>query len=65
MKTVAESESDFRITTASPYLALSGELWGVYYEDLGDDWTRYNDTALYWTDYIMTQMHDRRHVLCE
>ena len=33
--TVAESESDIRITTDNPYHALTGELWGVYYEDLG------------------------------
>ena len=32
--TVAESESDIRITTDNPYHALTGELWGVYYEDL-------------------------------
>ena len=28
--TGAESESDFIITTDTPYLALTGELWGVY-----------------------------------
>ena len=32
--TVAESESDFRITTDTPYLALTGMLWGVYGESL-------------------------------
>ena len=31
----------------TPYLYLAGELWGVYFEDLGDNWPRYNDTALY------------------
>ena len=35
--TVAESESDIRITTDTSYLALTGELWGVYFEDLGDN----------------------------
>ena len=25
-----------------------GELWGVYCEDLGENWPRYNGTALYW-----------------
>ena len=28
-KTVAESESDIRITTDTPFLALMGQLWGV------------------------------------
>ena len=44
--TVAESESEFRITTDTPYLTLMGELWGVYCEDLGKNWPRYNGTAL-------------------
>ena len=28
--------SDIRITTDTPYLALTGELWGAYYEDFGE-----------------------------
>ena len=31
---MSESESDIRITTDTPYLALTVELWGVYCEDL-------------------------------
>ena len=30
--TAAESESDFKLTTDTPYLTLMGELWGVYYQ---------------------------------
>ena len=45
--TVAESESDIKITTVTPYLALTGELCGVYCEDFGENWPRYNGTALY------------------
>ena len=45
--TVAESESDFRIATDTPYLALTGELWVVYCENFGDNWPRYNDTILF------------------
>ena len=30
---MAENESDIRITTDTPYLALTGKLLGVYYED--------------------------------
>ena len=45
--TVAESETDFRITAHTAYLALRGELWGVFCEDFGEKWPRYNSTALY------------------
>ena len=31
----AQCESDFKLTTDTPYLALTGEPWGVYCEDLG------------------------------
>ena len=44
---MAESVSDFRITTDIPYLAPTGELWGVFCEDFGENWPRYNGTALY------------------
>ena len=46
--TAAESDSDFRITTDTPYLTLTGELWGVFCEDFGENWLLYNGTtALY------------------
>ena len=45
--TVAESESDIRITRDTPYLALTDELWGVCCEDLGENRPRYNGTAWY------------------
>ena len=45
----AEFKSDFKLTTDTPYLALTGELWGVYCEDLWENWLRYNGTALYLT----------------
>ena len=45
--TVAGGESDIRITTDTPYMALTGELWSVYREDFGENWPRYNGTALY------------------
>ena len=44
---VAESDSDIRITTDTPYLALTGDLWGVYFEELGGNGPRFNGTALY------------------
>ena len=31
----------------TPYLALKGELWGVFCEDFQENWPRYNSTALY------------------
>ena len=44
---MAGSESDIRITTGTPHLALTGELWGVYCEDFGENRLCYNGTALY------------------
>ena len=44
---MVESELDFRITRDTPYLALTGEIWGVYCEDIGENWPRYNGIAPY------------------
>ena len=44
---MAESESYLRITKDNPYLALTGELWDVYFEEFGENWLHYNGTALY------------------
>ena len=44
----SEIESD-RTTTDTPQLALTGELWSVYFEDVGENWLRDNDTAQYMT----------------
>ena len=44
--TVAESASDFRITADTPLLILTSELWGVYSEDLGENWPCYNCITL-------------------
>ena len=35
--TEAEYQSGFKLTKDTPYLALTGELWGVYCEDLGEN----------------------------
>ena len=52
---VAEHKSELKLTKDTPYLALKSELWGVYCEDLGKDWPRYNDTPLYFTnDFSLT-----------
>ena len=41
-----EHESKFQLTKDTPYLALTGELWGVCCEDLEENWPLYNSTAL-------------------
>ena len=38
--TEAENKSDFELKRDIPYVALAGE-------DLGENWSRYNGTALY------------------
>ena len=45
--TGAEYQSDPVSTKDTPYLALAGELWGVFCEYLWQNWPRYNGTALY------------------
>ena len=45
MKT-AEHKSDIELTKDIPYLALTGELWGVCCEDLRENLLLYNGTAL-------------------
>ena len=49
---MAENESDISITADTLYLALTGELWGVYCEDFREKWPHYNGTALYLYKYI-------------
>ena len=38
--TATERKSDFKLTTGTPYLALTGELWGVYYEKFEENLPR-------------------------
>ena len=38
---------DVIMTKDTPYLALTSELWGVYCEDFGEKWPRYNATTLW------------------
>ena len=33
--TMAEYKSNIRLTKNTPYLTLTGELWGVFYDDFG------------------------------
>ena len=49
LMTAAKHKSDFKLTTDTPYLALTGELWGVCGEEFWENWLRYNGTALYIT----------------
>ena len=41
-----QNMSDFELTKKTPYLAPTAEIWGVYCEKCGENWRRYNDTAL-------------------
>ena len=44
---VAEYQSEAESTKDTPYLAQSGELWGVFCEYLWENWPRYSSTTLY------------------
>ena len=45
--TATERKSDFMFKTGTLYLALKGELWGVYYENFEENGPRYSGTILY------------------
>ena len=45
--TAVELKSDFKVTLDTPYLALMGELRGLYPKDLGENLPPYNCTTLY------------------
>ena len=45
----------FELTKDTPYLALSGELWSVFYEYFNRNWSCYKGFLLYivnvWTEF--------------
>ena len=45
--TEAKYAFDIILTKDTSYLALKGDLWAVFCEDLGENWPRYNGTPLY------------------
>ena len=47
----AERNSYFELKTDIPYLALTGELWGVYYVNCEENWPRHDGTALHMPIY--------------
>ena len=50
MGTEAEYESDAESKKYTPYLALMGELWGVFCEYLWGNWPSYNGTTMHVLD---------------
>ena len=52
--TEAGYKSQFLTSKCILYLALTGELWDVFCEDLVESWPRYNSTVLYipWITWI-------------
>ena len=56
---VTERESDFKLTTDTSHLALSGELGAVSFGNF-EDWPRYSGTALYIYIYIERERQRER-----
>ena len=44
-------KSEYVFTKDTPYLALRGELWGVFWGDFQEHWLHHNDTTLYLIKY--------------
>ena len=61
--TATNCKPDFKLTTDTPYLALTGELWAVYYDIFEENWPGYNCTARYVTLELMktTRFYYHRH----
>ena len=59
----AESQSDAGTTKDTPYLALTGELWGVFCEYLWENQPRYNGTALYFPRGYLELFHSNRYLV--
>ena len=45
--TIVKPQSDLALTIETPYLNLTGELWGVFRELFKEKWPRYIESALY------------------
>ena len=60
-ETQAEYQSDAWSTKDTPYLALTGELWGVFCEYLSENLPSYNGTTLY--SVVLLQHEKIAHVL--
>ena len=60
--THAEYQSGAKSTKDTPYLALTGELWGVFWEYVWENWQRYNGTALYMHFYVAMQAFHRKYI---
>ena len=50
----------FELTKDTPYLALSGELWSVFYEYFNRNWSCYKGFLLYYKhgSFIAQVTHD-------
>ena len=46
--TVAKLRSNFALTHDNPYLALTGELWGVFRELFKEKWPQYIESTIWW-----------------
>ena len=58
-----ERKSDFKLTTDTQYIALVGELWGVYYENFEENWPCYNGITLYYADICHGAIEAQGHQL--
>ena len=64
LPSLRQNIKQFELTKDNPYLALTGELWGVFCEDFGKNWTHYNITSLYmcintcYTVYYKMTLHE-------
>ena len=64
--TGTEYEYKFKPTKDTPYLALTGELWGVFCDVLGEDRLHYNGTTLYFAMQMpLISLFSMKHIMSQ
>ena len=46
----------FELTKDTPYLALSGEIWSVFYEYFNRNWSCYKGFLLYFAKWLLIKV---------
>ena len=55
----------FELTKDTPYLALSGELWSVFYEYLNRNWSCYKGFLLYVVKALAQSIYTTQTILSQ
>ena len=54
--TATDRKSGFKLTTDTPYLGLTGEIWDVQCENFEENWLRYYGTTLWYAEHYFAAL---------